>query len=289
MISVPALEWNVSRACNLSCKGCLTLSDFPHTEVFSKETIKQWYLPWCNKIAPKNLAILGGEPLLNKEIIDIILMTKEMWNSEYTEYFELITNGFLLYKYPDLPKVLFDCNCVLVISVHGDSPAYQKKVKEMEDIVKNWEATYKIQVKWHVDDKEKGLEWNRVFRGDGLDIRPHEDNNIESSWKNCPTGQTCFQLYKKNIYKCPLPAYLPEHKEKFGLHKSFDKYLDSYKPLRPGSTDTEIIEFFSRKAECICNICPAKPILLDKPDPIKRKKEFKVKINETNKISKRKK
>lgn len=290
MVIVPALEWNVARGCNLSCEGCLTFSDFPYTEIIDKETLRGWYKKWNQRIAPKSLAVLGGEPLLNKEILSIIEMTREMWNKEHNEYFELVTNGFLLKKYQDLPKVLRDTNCVLAISIHDRGEKYQKKIEEISNLASNWEEKYNIKVKYYVDNADATTAWKKTYLGSGTDIRPFNDYDQQSSWNNCITGQKCWQLFRGFIYKCPLVAYLPEHKEKFGLHSDWDQYLDTYSPLTPEATDQEIIDFFARGAEDCCGMCPAnEQSWFEKPDPIKRKKEFKVKFNETNKVSKRKK
>jgi len=290
MISVPALEWNIARGCNLSCEGCLTFSDFPYTEIIDIETLRDWYSNWCHRISPKSLAVLGGEPLLNKQVLDIVSMTRDMWDKQNNEYFELVTNGFLLHRFPDLPKVLADTDCVLAISIHDDSEEYNKKVREIKDLVNEWAEKYKIKIRYYDDNERKETLWKKTYIGKGLDIRPFNDNDIESSWKNCITGQKCWQLWRGNIYKCPLVAYLPEHKEKFGLHEAWDRYLEEYHPLTPTASDDEIINFFERKAETCCGMCPAtEQQKFNKPDPIKNQKIFKREINERIKIQNKRK
>ena len=277
MISIPNLEWHAARACNLSCEGCLTFSDYPHSSIIDLKTLEKWYSAWNKRIAPKKMAIIGGEPLLNKQIVDIIYMTRDMWNRELNDNFELITNGFLLYKYPDLPKALEETQCELGISIHHYGSEYTEIIEKQLEIVRKWQESYNFKVNIFADNKTPYTKWMLPLKLVNGNIEPQNDNNIEGSWENCVTGQDCWQLFEGNIYKCPLVAYLNSHKQKFGLSSNWDQYL-SYRPLTPDCSDEEIIEFFNRKAESCCGMCPSQPPpMYEKPDPIKRKKVFKIK------------
>lgn len=278
MIPIHSLEWFAAHACNLSCEGCLTYSDYNYNTVIKKETLKKWYEAWNKRIAPKNLAIIGGEPLINKEILDIIQMTSDTWNMEHVKYFEIVTNGFLLHKYPDLPKVLKETNCTLSISIHGNSEEYTQQVEDIRKITDEWVKEYDIGLKFYIDNSREETTWRLPFKNyQNGSFEPYEDNDIEGSWNNCITGQTCWQLYDYNIYKCPLVAYLPKQKKSYGLSEKWDPYL-KYIPLTPDSSDSEIIDFFNRKAESCCGMCPSSlPEPYYKQDPIQRKKTFKIK------------
>lgn len=277
MIVVPWLEWHAAHACNLSCEGCSHLSEFPHNEIVSLETLKIWYSKWNKRISPQNMAILGGEPLLNKEIVDIIYMTRDMWNQEYNQYFELVTNGFLLDRYKNLPRALKETNCVLSISIHHYGTEYQKQTNKILSLVDKWKDQHDITVKIYYDNQTPQTTWRKFFKFADDNIEPYHDNDIESSWKYCLVGQECWQLFEGNIYKCAPIAYINLHKKKFGLSKNWDPYL-KYKPLTPDSTDEEIVDFFKKKAESCCGMCPSQPPqIIEKPDPILRKKIFKIK------------
>ena len=267
MITVPSLEWHLSHACNLSCEGCIHLSDYTHNTVINIDILETWYLKWHTRIIPETICLSGGEPLLNKKILDILYMTREYWPN--TKSIELTTNGFLLNRYPDLPKVLEKTQIGISISVHDRSKIYNEKVFEMKNILKEWSKSYKFYYNI-VNDWEKG--WNKIFPIVNNNIEPHADNNPESSWNLCPANQNCWQLFEGNIYKCPPLAYLNMHKEKYGLSKSWDPYL-SYIPLTPDASDNEIKDFFNRKSENVCSMCSTKPRQLYEPklDPIKRK------------------
>ncbi len=85
---------------------------------------------WSNRLLPRRFAILGGEPCMHRELVDIVRMTGEMWPHPRTAR-ELVTNGLLLHLHPGLPQALEDTDTSLCISIHSDgsvSPKYQEKI-----------------------------------------------------------------------------------------------------------------------------------------------------------------
>lgn len=287
MIVVPHLEWHIAHSCNLSCESCIHFTNHNHNEIISVEKLKQWYSLWNKKISPQRMAILGGEPFLNKDIIDIIYMTREMWNQPNNGQYWITTNGLLLENYPSLPYTLRETKCMLQISIHGDenSKEYYKKIKKIFSLVEEWEKKYNIElINCETEEEFKNLhptdnktyivyrnmtkDWSRVYKGFGINCLPFEDNNIEESWKNCSAGRECFQLYNGNIYKCCMTAYLNLQKEKYGklLSKKWDTYL-KYQPLNSNCSDEDILEFFNRKEEYVCGMCPKNPQTFLKKDP----------------------
>jgi sulfatase maturation enzyme AslB (radical SAM superfamily) len=238
-----------------------------HSEIISYEKLKSWFSLWNTRIRPKEFALLGGEPLLNKDLINILYLTKEMWPRSNEDTFELVTNGLLIYKWPHLGGILKDTNFRLAISIHGNNSnnEYKKRMKKNLDIVNNWIKEYKLDV----SIEASSYNWGRMYKGFGITSEPHEDNDPEKSWNNCLSHQDCFQLHEGNIYKCPPMAYLPLQKKKYGplLSEKWDPYL-KYMPLYPNATDEEIVEFFNRKCESVCGMCPKNVTYFKKNDPL---------------------
>ena len=138
MVKVSHLEWHVAHACNFTCEQCCHFSNHGHNIPVEYDEIKQWYNNWSHRIAPATIDILGGEPLLNKRICDIVELTRKKWDKPSLEKLDITTNGVLLYKYPDLPKVLRDNNCGLKISKHGTNAEYNDLWKSIENIALEW-------------------------------------------------------------------------------------------------------------------------------------------------------
>jgi|ETNvirnome_6_100_1030635.scaffolds.fasta_scaffold19804_2 MoaA/NifB/PqqE/SkfB family radical SAM enzyme len=287
MIEIPHLEWHISHSCNLSCESCIHFTNHNHSEVVSIEKLKEWYSLWNKKVSPKRMILLGGEPFLNKNIIDIVYLTKEMWTQPKESNYWITTNGLLLENYPDLPKALRDTKCMLQISIHGDESKkeYYKRIKKVFSLIEDWEKKYNIKfVECNTDEEFQKLQptedetyviyrdmvsdWTRAYDGFGINSAPFEDNNIKQSWDNCVAGQKCFQLYEGKIYKCCMTAYLNLQKNKYGnvLSKKWDPYL-KYKPLESNCSDEDIINFFKKEEEPVCGMCPSNPQMFSKKDP----------------------
>ena len=102
------------------------------------------------------------------------------------------------------------------------------------------------------------MKWQKVYKGYGENIEPYEDNDPESSWNNCPTGQNCFQLHEGKMWKCAPLAFLPMMNKKYKLSEKWDRYLE-YVPLSSDCTTEELQKFINRGAESYCSMCPSKP------------------------------
>lgn len=276
MIVVPALEWHAAHSCNFSCEGCCHFNNYGYKEIISIDTLEKWFSLWNKRIAPQRLAVLGGEPLLNKDIIGIIELGRNMWDRQHGTYYEIVTNGFLLHRFPDLPRTLEKTNCLLRISVHGSSEKYMKKFNLIRDLVKEWQKEYKFEVVYDPDDL-----WFKPYLGHGENSLPYEENNPEKSWEHCITGQECFNLVDGNIFKCSLLAYLPLMKKVFpNLSNKWNPYL-AYKPLTHKASDEEIKDFFNRKAETYCGMCSTEWNLFKKTDPFTPIKFYKKENNKS--------
>ncbi len=263
-IEVPHLEIHVTHKCNLTCEGCLHFTNHRHAGTLSIEDLRKSMSLWNKRLIPKMFALLGGEPCLHRDLADVVYMTREMWPDPRTSM-ELVSNGLLLHLHPDLPSALADTATSLSLSIHSNgsiSPRYQEKISRSLDLVRRWQREYGIEV-----TTNSAVSWIRGYDGFGNDMMPFEDNNPRKSWDNCVTGQQCFQLFEDRLWKCAPLAYLKLQDRKFELSEKWKPYL-GYEPLVPGCTDEEIVEFFDRKAESACGMCPSNPQVFTKRDPL---------------------
>lgn len=252
MISISSLEWHVSHNCNFSCNYCCDFSNYKHNDRITRQTLLEWYKPWHQRIKPDTVALLGGEPLLNKDIINIIIDAKQYWPQSQLE---LVTNGWLIENYPTLLDTLRDTNTKLYISKHVDTPEYNAKFDSIVNKVRDKGLKVSIYPNHKI--------WYQIYKGTGTDIEPYEDSDPESSWNNCPTYQDCFQLYDSQIWKCPPVAYINLLAKKIQLNTKWNEYL-SYRALQPNCSDQQIVEFFSKGAEKVCGMCAAKVVYAKK-------------------------
>ena len=82
----------VAYSCNLSCKGCISLSDFPRNGIEKFEDLEKSITYWSRHIVPHVVSIFGGEPLLHPKLLQILKLVRENWPHSNIR---LITNGYL--------------------------------------------------------------------------------------------------------------------------------------------------------------------------------------------------
>jgi len=254
------LEIHVTHACNLACKACSHFSNENVGTNISLESLKEQMSFWSQRIAPKQFSILGGEPALNPELAEIVRECRRQWPEARLV---LVSNGFRLFKHPELPQALEETGCELHVSIHHKGPEYTEKVEGVKQLLNEWQNEYKFKLEYRSSSEK----WRMTFQGEGADIRPRDDKDAEGSWKICPS-KYCPQIFEGKLWKCPQVAYLQLMDRKFQLSHEWDKYL-GYQPLEPYCSTAELREFLDRKVEAVCEMCPAENHYFELPSPLK--------------------
>lgn len=246
------IELHVTHACNFSCEGCSHYSNHGHSGTLTLETAKEWLYVWGQRIRPKTFVILGGEPTLNKELVDIVYLIRMIYPDPYTQI-DLVSNASFLHLHPRLPKALIATETNLAISIHSTKHKnYIKKFKSGYTLAKEWKHSLGVHVEFWDYTNEY---WTPQYNGFGNNMFPYEDKNPLESWKKC-VSKYAIQLHENKLWKCPALAYLPMQAKKYNLSDKWNPYL-KYKPLEPNCSDDELEEFLSRKDELYCSMCPA--------------------------------
>jgi len=261
MIEVGNLELHVTHSCNLACESCSHYSNHGHKGNLAPQTADQWMKLWNRRISPRFFSLLGGEPTIHPQMVDIVELACINWPSAQIR---LVSNGFFLDRHPTLPLLMKrEPRIRLDISIHHDSPEYEAKLGEVRMHLAQWVRDHDISYRLSPSYGR----WTRRYKGHGSDMQPYEDNNPQASWDHC-SARSCKQLLDGKIWKCAPLAYLPMQNAKYPLSDQWKPYL-AYQPLDPGCSDAEMAEFLRRKAESACGMCPAKPERFDLPNPMR--------------------
>ncbi len=249
MLKVPhEIQLHLTHSCNLTCEGCTHYMNQGHSGKVSLETASEWYDSWNKKILPLRVTLMGGEPSLHPDLTEFVYLTRKKWPNSYIE---IVSNGFFLHKHPGLWKALKQTNTTLGVSVHADGdPEYRKKFEPIYALMKQW-----IDYGAPVEMRPSIIHWLRQYKGYGDKMEPYEDNDPKNSWKHC-VSKLCVQLHEGKLWKCPALAYLPMQAEKYNLSEKWDPYL-KYIPLDPSCSKEELKDFFTRREESFCKMCPA--------------------------------
>jgi len=263
------VEIHASHACNFTCESCSHFSNNGHKGYISVKEADEYMGYWSNRINPQWFAILGGEPLLNPHIEEILTVARKHWQGDV----EIITNGFLLPNFPDLGSLLQKLNINLVISKHGDTPEFNEKWNAVMQYLADKNMPHCV--------RESFSNWTRRYKGWGPNVLPYEDDRPDASWEICP-AKHCLQIFEGKLYKCPVIAYLRLQKKRWPeISSKWDRYLE-YKPLDHTASDDELFNFINAKHEYICEMCPADRDQFNKPSPLITVGELVSKLNQKN-------
>lgn len=236
MIPIKQIEYHVADACNLACEFCTHYSNFKGpANILSPEEIELEWEAWSQRIVPSRVHLIGGEPLLNPNIVDIVRLAFRTWPLS-TIY--LYSNGLLLKNHPGLRGALKGGRYALGLHYCDD------RDKETELFVRNFFLDTGVEVDV-VDGAEGWLQFYK-FDQDGNPV-PYTDNNHRSSWENCVAAQQkCLVLRNGKLWKCPQVAFA----DRAGIAHWFDGYS-------PCSIDDDIQAWLSLEDENCCSKCPA--------------------------------
>lgn len=254
MHQIRRLDLNIAYACNLACKGCLSLSDFDRKGVMPYDDIIESIDTWKTKLYPEITSIFGGEPLLHPRIYDVFDYVKKVWPDTTIR---LITNGYLLSKskidkfFKNTPfemqvsvhrldhEKIINANIKKILAHHSDWKIIKKNEPgEMEHHVYVWQRPgFKI---W----KSKFGEFVIPYKTVGNQLAPFK-SDPKKAHSICGNPDVPI-LYKNKLYKCAPIANLMD--------------LPNTKGYEYSPTDTYgNIDRFVRligKPESICSMCP---------------------------------
>lgn len=261
---LPALEYHLAHACNLSCQQCSHYSDHrlagPMPTIESAEAD---YSLWSHRLFPKRFALLGGEPLLNPSILQHIQLARKQWSDSELM---LVTNGLFLHRFPELPRVLTETYCRLEVSQHGTSPEYLNRFREVKRLIWKWRATYPGIV---INIRQSHRNWMRQYNV--VDGKPMPfDSDPNAAYRVC-MQRTCTQLVGGCLAKCPALAYWPQLERKARLESIPEWQLfRDYQTCPPTATDVELRTFIETKSIPQCALCPNKRVAFVHPSPLQR-------------------
>ena len=225
--------------CNLNCAYCNHYSPIAPVyempvEVFEKD-IKKLYDLAKGEIG--EFALVGGEPLLHKDIEKLIEILYKYFPDAYRK---ITTNGILLKEMPES----FWKTCKRTDTV-VKCTAYVFSVK---DLVRNQvqQIKNKYNVRLSIAKRDKIYFGKTNF---SKNITPKSENN----WKKCVMNVSCAQLDNGKIYPCCIMSnirFFNDYFKDYAIPLVESDYIDIH---NVNSVD-EIIKYFKNKKE-FCKYC----------------------------------
>ena len=236
------LQFNVSNGCNLNCKSCNHFAPLVKKENFFPD--KDQLIKDLNQVSnltknspPEIINLMGGEPLLNKDICEYIKICKALFKD--SKIF-ITTNGLLLDKMSDEFWNLIDDRVLIQVSKYFEKEFYNR----LNNFITEKEKTTNIMF------LEAGSLGTALFTNYALS-KNNSEQSIKEKFEGCPIANKTIQLYNSKLYSCSLCAYLylleDYFKEGFKIFE--DDGIDIY------SNSYEEIMTFLQKPKKTCQYC----------------------------------
>jgi len=230
--------YSILTHCNLNCKGCQHFAPIVEKHFVSPDNISK-DLRQLSKITDNTLtllSIIGGEPLLHPDLIDICSTARKIFPDTKIE---IVTNGILLPKQEDAFWISCAENTLEVAvtkyPINLDFKALEKKAK-----------SFKVTYRYFSDTGTN----NKTMYKDPKDLDGKQDPR--SSFLNCAVSNNCTILRDGIIYPCAVIANSPYFNKKFGTNMRLDKkdYLDIH-----AIEDYDTLATFLSRPVPFCRYC----------------------------------
>jgi hypothetical protein len=250
MYTIPYLEIPITHVCNFHCDGCSAYSNYGLKNQVTPEELNSWLLSWRTVILePMFIRVLGGEPFLHPKLPEILKVIRKNFP---LSQIQLVTNGFSIDRYKDIPKVLSELKIEVWLSIHANNPIYNEKLETIVRTLFSWREEFGVDV----SRGDNVVHWNRFYRGLGKNMKPFLGNDSRKSWESCHS-KSCLNLLEGNLWKCPQIANLHLIVDRFELNTNdtWKPYLN-YKGVSATDSKDILDEFFNKEEEECCSMCP---------------------------------
>ena len=235
-----SFEVALAEHCNLNCKGCdhfspLAEKEFPDTDKLLNDFRRLSEL-FGDKV--EQIHLLGGEPLLNPDLIWILKETRKIFPKTQLD---ITTNGLLLLKQSDVFwQTCHESGIIIRPTKYPITFDYE----EAERIALKWDVAYY----YFNNPKEEIKTLNKsIFDMEGK-------QNPKRSFLLCYRANHCIQLSKGKLYTCTIAPNIHHLNKYFHLNFSVSDNdgIDIYK----AKNADEILKFLA-EAIPFCKYCQA--------------------------------
>ena len=218
--------------CNLCCPYCLHFGQIL-SGMMTLEDAVGWCNGWFDRVAPQQFWVLGGEPLLNPqiaEILEYIAIRLRPSGHQVQTLLGLLTNGLLL---PKMSAKFFDVlrtyQYRVDISLHDE--------KDTEQLTENIKLLSDCDVR--LRDKQQHRRQYEMIAGNPMPIK----TDPVVAYRHCRARNLgCCTLMDNKLYKCARIAYTVKGIEQRKLDTAWNYMLD-YQPATMDMSDGELEEW----------------------------------------------
>lgn len=236
---IPYAELVVTEKCSLRCVDCANLMQYYNSpQSYDKsELLHELEEMGENGAELYVLQVLGGEPLLHKNIAEILTAACQMG---FIHKIQVVTNATILPN-EGLTAALNNRKITILISDYGKNST---KMNELIALLQREKISY-----------EKAPFTNWEDYGD-LSQKNLSERELVRSYKECPSAE-CKSIIHGKLFTCPRSA----HMYNLGLLSNPEQYIS----LTDATSSREkLSSFYNRKYDEACRFCNppwARPVI----------------------------
>jgi hypothetical protein len=212
MYKIHRLDIMIAYSCNISCAGCISISDIKRSGIEPFDLLHDSIVKWSSVVVPTVVVVFGGEPCLHPRLPDICNEIRKAWPAATIR---LITNGYLLDRFDSAAWFDF-APFEIQVSIHrkDHEPVINEKIKNILKNRKPWAITKQggerqhQQLTWTHNDFSIFKSIFDIFvppyKKISTNFLPFHGDPVKAH-KICGAGSTPI-LYKGMLYKCPAVA-----------------------------------------------------------------------------------
>jgi organic radical activating enzyme len=203
------LEYNLADHCNLSCRECSHLSPYMRKRFPSADGFERDLFRLAQVYRVHRFRFVGGEPLLNREILRFVQMVRR---SGIATEVEVVTNGLLLERLDEELLQHLDSICVSAYPAAGD---LTRVLRSTQQRCRRHGVRLTVE---HIDR----------FRRMQLPGPNADQALVETIFKSCLIAHTwsCQTFYEGFFYLCSRPIYTASYLDKRGVPVGNIKQID---------------------------------------------------------------
>jgi hypothetical protein len=233
------LEYHVVHGCNLKCSGCSHFSHLTSGGLKSVDDLVFDLEPWTKRLKIGSFSLMGGEPLLNKSINQLMSAARQL----LPDAILILTSNGLLLKDEHLESLVTN-NFKLIVSQHSRDEVYLQRFNQIENRINEWRNKgLQAEIRNSVDS------WSQRYHEENGKITPYQDGDPKQSYKIC-RAKYCKQLFNQRLWKCPPVTYI----KLMDVDEQWD-LMKNYEGIGLDCTNEELHKFLYVKSETVCGLC----------------------------------
>ena len=185
------MDITITEKCSLKCKNCANLIRYythPKDENFDEITLAVKRLAACVDLIGR-VSILGGEPLLSKDIARYVDVCTGI---DKIEYILVVTNGTIVPPKELIDSLKEDGRCVLSVSNYGSISRNKERIIELSE-----QEEFCISI----SRRESGI-WRELGRIEYVNL---SQEALTEKWDNCLIKKY-LSLKGGKLFVCPFAA-----------------------------------------------------------------------------------